>query len=101
MGGDAESRGSGRRRPGQETGPQRRTGKVYEGAFESVFAILIGGGFGYWADKHFETAPSFLLAGLAIGFGAFVLRLWKLGIALQKLADGETEGRTGETSDDR
>ncbi len=86
---------------GQQTESQRRMGKVYEGAFESVFAILIGGGFGYWADQHFETSPRWLLVGLAIGFGAFVLRLWKLGIALQKLADGETEGRTGETSDDR
>ena len=64
-------------------------GKVYEGAFESVFAILIGCGLGYWADKYFETAPSFLLTGLLIGFGAFVLRLWKMGIALQKIAEVE------------
>ena len=69
-------------------------GTVYEGAFESVFSILIGAGFGYWADQHFETSPRFLLVGLAIGFGAFVLRLWKLGIALQKLADGETNETT-------
>ena len=87
---------SGRRRRGQQTESQRRIGRVYEGAFESVFAILIGGGFGYWADKHFETSPRFLLVGLAIGFGAFVLRLWKLGIALQKLADGETDEKPDE-----
>jgi len=88
---DDEPRKSSRLRSGQQTESQRRTGRVYEGAFESVFAILIGGGFGYWADQYFETSPRFLLVGLAIGFGAFVLRLWKLGIALQKLAEGETK----------
>ena len=96
MRGGAGPRNGGRLRPGHKTGSQRRTGRVYEGAFESVFAILIAGGFGYWADASFGTAPRFLLLGLAIGFGAFVLRLWKLGIALQKLA----EGKTDETSDD-
>ncbi len=100
VGGGARSRGGGGLPAGQKADSQRRTGKVYEGAFESVFAILIGGGFGFWADKYFETAPGFLLLGLAIGFGAFVLRLWKLGVALQKIADGETDNETGDRSDD-
>ena len=96
MGGGAGPGRSSRSRTGQKTDSQRRVGRVYEGAFESVFAILLAGGLGYWADKYFETSPSFLLTGLAIGFGAFVLRLWKLGIALQKMA----EGKTDETSDE-
>ena len=82
------------------------SGRVYEGAFESVFAILIAGGIGYWADKHFGTEPRYLLVGLAIGFGAFVLRLWKLGVALQQFEPGEIgeageSGSAGEPSDDR
>ena len=89
-------RRSGRLRTGQQTVSQRRVGTVYEGAFESVFSILIGAGSGYWADQYFETAPRFLLVGLAIGFGAFVLRLWKLGIKLQKLAEGEKKEKTDE-----
>ncbi len=88
LGGVGPGRGN-RSRTGGKIASQRRVGKVYEGAFESVFAILIAGGLGYWADKYFETSPSFLLTGLAVGFGAFVLRLWKLGIALQKMAEGE------------
>ncbi len=88
IGGVGPGRGL-RSRTAQKTDSQRRIGKVYEGAFESVFAILIGCGLGYWADKYFGTSPSFLLTGLAVGFGAFVLRLWKLGIALQKMAEGE------------
>ena len=91
MGDGAGPRRSVRLSPGRKTGSQRPKGRVYEGAFESVFAILIGAGFGYWADTVFETPPRYLLLGLAIGFGAFVLRLWKLGIALQKLADGDSE----------
>jgi F0F1-type ATP synthase assembly protein I len=97
MGDGAGPRRSVRPSPGRKTDSQRRTGRVYEGAFESVFAILIGAGFGYWADSVFETSPRYLLLGLAIGFGAFVLRLWKLGLALQKMADGEME----ESSDER
>ncbi len=81
-----------------------RVGRVYEAAFESVFAILIAGGLGYWADEHFDTKPGFLLLGLAIGFGAFVLRLWKLGLALQKAAgeataESTTAVETGESND--
>ena len=91
MGEGAGPRRRGLRGNGPRAGSQRRSGRVYEGAFESVFAILIAGGFGYWADASFGTSPRFLLLGLAIGFGAFVLRLWKLGIALQKLAEDETK----------
>jgi len=70
----------------------RRAGAAYQGAFESVFAILIGAGLGYWADWGFGTAPAFLLVGLALGFGAFVLRLYRLGRKLQRLA-GEKESK--------
>ena len=58
----------------------RRAGAAYQGALEAVFAILISGGVGYWADARFGSAPLGLLVGLAIGFGAFVLRLFRLEI---------------------
>ncbi len=64
----------------------RRQGRAYQGAAEAVFAILIAGGIGYWADTHFDTAPRYLLIGIAIGFASFVLRLLRLGRELH--ADG-------------
>lgn len=72
----------------------RRAGTAYQGAFESVFAILIGVGLGYWADASFGTSPWGVLAGLAVGFGAFVLRLVRLGRQLQEMA-GEEDGPDG------
>ena len=73
------------------TGPQtekeireRRHGRAYQGAFESVFAILVAAGIGYWADDRFGTAPRYLLIGIAIGFCSFVLRLLRLGRELHR-----------------
>jgi ATP synthase protein I len=63
----------------------RRAGTAYQGAFESVFAILIGAGLGYWADATFDSAPWGLLVGLLLGFGAFVLRLVRLARQLESL----------------
>jgi F0F1-type ATP synthase assembly protein I len=70
----------------------RRAGAAYQGAFESVFSILIGAGLGYWADHAFGTFPRYLFIGLAIGFGAFVLRLYRLGRKLQALVDSAKGG---------
>ena len=72
---------------GRQTGQagSRRSGKAYEGAFEAVASILIAGGLGYWADATWDTSPRYLLVGFAIGFGAFVLRLYRLGGAMQTL----------------
>ncbi len=67
----------------------RRAGGAYQGAFEAVFAILIGVGFGTWADASFDTSPWGLLVGLALGFSAFVLRLVRLARQMQALADEE------------
>lgn len=75
----------------------RRFGLAYQGAFEAVFAILIGAGIGYWVDSRWETAPAGVLVGIATGFGAFVLRLVRLARQMQRLADeeagSEREGR--------
>ena len=57
-------------------------GAAYQGAMESVFSIVIGVLLGWWADRSFETSPWGVLVGATIGFGAFVLRLSRLGAAL-------------------
>ena len=57
-------------------------GAAYQGAMESVFSIVIGVLLGWWADSAFETSPWGVVTGATIGFGAFVLRLSRLGAAL-------------------
>ena len=61
----------------------RRKGLAYQGALEAVMAIPITIGIGYWLDGRFDTTPILLLLGAAVGFGAFVLRLVRLGRQLQ------------------
>ncbi len=78
----------------------RRAGTAYQGAFESVFAILIGAGLGYWADAAFDSAPWGLLVGLILGFSAFVLRLVRLARQIESLNEAASrepaEGRESE-----
>ncbi len=72
----------------------RAGGGAYEGAFEAVGALLISMLAGYWIDQRYETEPVGLLVGAALGFGAFVLRLVRLGRKLQSDLAGmnETQG---------
>jgi F0F1-type ATP synthase assembly protein I len=84
------------RAPRGERGLQiRRAGTAYQGAFEAVFAILIGVGAGYWVDAGLDTTPWGLIVGFVLGFSAFVLRLVRLGRQLQGLAaeDAENSGK--------
>ena len=87
-GGDEAGKG-GSRRLG------RRQAKAYQWALESAFSILIGAGVGYWADSRFDTSPTFLLLGLAVGFGAFVRGL----LRIRKLV--EEEAGAAPPGDDR
>ena len=68
-------------------------GDAYQGAFEAVIAVLVGAGAGYWADGHWGTTPYGVLAGVAIGFAAMVLRLLRMGRELQ--IEGPTDDGTG------
>ena len=73
----------------------RSQGAAYQGALEAVFAILIAGGIGYWADGRFGTSPWLLLLGFGIGFASFVLRLFRLGRQL-RAGEPPAGGRSGE-----
>lgn len=53
-------------------------GAKYQGAMEAALAIPIGAGLGHLADRQWESAPIGLLIGLALGFGAFILRLARM-----------------------
>ena len=77
----------------------KRMGAAYQGAMESVFSIAIATGAGWWADKTWDTKPIGLLAGATIGFGAFVLRLYRLGKALNESAPADSADE--ETSSER
>jgi ATP synthase protein I len=68
----------------EEKGGGRGSGAAYQGAFEAVFAIVIGAGIGFALDRRFETDPWGVLLGIGLGFGAFVLRLVRLGRAMQE-----------------
>jgi len=57
---------------------RRRGISAYQGALEAIFAIIIGIGAGFWADRHFGTAPRWMIVGTVLGFGSFVLRLWRM-----------------------
>jgi ATP synthase protein I len=76
----------------------RRFGAAYQGAFEAVFSIGIGAGLGHWVDRRFSSEPWGVLTGLALGFGAFVLRLVRLAREMAKdegPQDGPPDGRDG------
>jgi F0F1-type ATP synthase assembly protein I len=69
----------------------RKGAIAYQGAFEAVISILVGAGLGAWADHGFGTSPILLLVGLAVGFGAFVLRLVRLGHKLNAATEDDAE----------
>ena len=62
-------------------------GSAYQGAMESVLAIVIAVGIGYWVDVRFDTSPRGLLIGAVIGFAAFVLRLVRMGKLVRNQVD--------------
>ena len=69
--------------------------EAYQGAFEAIGSVLVAGGFGYWVDYQWETAPYGLLVGMVVGFAAMVLRLVRLGKEIhpeQATLDGKKDG---------
>jgi len=73
---------------------------------EATVSIPIALLLGWWADRHFETEPVFLLAGLGLGFATFVLRLVRMRAMVEEAGDaadaadgadgaGSEQGRDG------
>ncbi len=73
-------------RPSTRTPAGKRFAGVYQGSVEAVVALLLAMGLGYWADQKFETAPTFLIVGVVIGFGSFVLRLMRMRHLVEEAA---------------
>ena len=65
--------------------PNRRGALAYQGGIEAVVAILVGTGLGFWADQAAGTTPVGTFVGLAVGFGAFILRIVRLSRRLEEL----------------
>ena len=63
--------------------PRQRQALAYQGAFEAVASIMVGGAMGYFVDEFFDSSPLFLLVGFAFGFSAFFVRLVRLKRALE------------------
>ena len=57
---------------------QQGMASAYQGAVEAVLAVVISGLAGYWVDRRFGTEPNGFLVGMAIGFAAFGLRMWRM-----------------------
>lgn len=71
-------------------GDRAEMGAKYQASLEAVLAIPIGAGLGYLADKQFDSVPVGLFVGLAVGFGAFILRLVRMRPGAAE-ADGATD----------
>ena len=80
------------RLPQPPSSDRRRQAKAYEGAFEAVAAVVISALLGYWADDYFETTPWGLLIGVALGFAAMVLRLFRLGAQMNAIEQENGDG---------
>jgi F0F1-type ATP synthase assembly protein I len=79
----------------------RRRAAAYQGAVEAVFAIFVAMGIGWWADSRYGTSPRWLLVGLGVGFGSFVLRLWRMRTLIETdAADPDGSKERSETSGD-
>ncbi len=86
---------SGGRRPGglPDRYSVKPMGAAYQASMEAVLSIVVAVLLGWWADSYFETAPWAVVAGATIGFGAFVLRLSRLGATMGAPPEDETSAQ--------
>jgi F0F1-type ATP synthase assembly protein I len=84
-----------------DTGLRRSMGRAYEAAFEAVFAVLIAIGLGYWADQEFGSSPIGIGLGAVLGFAAMVLRLVRLGHAMESEAAEAKKGSASEAKESK
>ena len=67
-------------------GTARRRAKAYQTVMEAVFAIPIGLGIGWWADRKLGSEPIGLFVGLAFGFATFIVRLTRMRSLVEREA---------------
>ncbi|MFP8875866.1 MAG: hypothetical protein VCB99_02890 [Myxococcota bacterium] len=90
----ADQQGETRDRSADRSPTSRNQARAYQGAFEAVFAVLIAAGIGFLADRHYGTEPRYLMIGVGIGFGSFVLRLVRLGSGLHDPGSRKSDGES-------
>ena len=73
---------------------------AYQAVFEAVGSILLACGIGYWVDRRFDTAPVGVLVGAVIGFGAFVLRLLRLGKEIHPVDENQQSDASDSMGDE-
>lgn len=91
---DPHGSGSGSKGSGSRWSGAHQMGRTYQAAFEAVMAVAVAGVAGAFADTWLGTAPLFLVIGVLLGFGAFVLRMVRL------LGELEARRREGSGADD-
>lgn len=70
----------------------KRGASAWQGSVEAVLSLLIAAGVGYWVDGRLGTSPRWLIVGVVIGFGSFVLRLWRMRALFDEVKD---DGKPG------
>ena len=90
----ADQQGETRGRSAGRSRTSRNQARAYQGAFEAVFAVLIAAGIGFLADRYYGTEPRYLMIGVGIGFGSFVLRLVRLGGDVHDPGSGKSDGKS-------
>lgn len=60
---------------------------------EATVSIPIAMGLGWFADRHFETSPAFLLVGLGFGFASFVIRLVRMREMVEEAGEDAADDR--------
>jgi hypothetical protein len=79
---------------GPSTPEAKRLAGVYQGAVESVLALLLAIGAGWWADRKFQTGSRYLMLGVVVGFASFVLRLWRMRKLVEPAPDQTDPGNS-------
>lgn len=52
--------------------------EFYNSGFYLITPLLLGVFIGFWLDRHFNTKPVFIIAGIVLGTISVFYNLWKL-----------------------
>jgi F0F1-type ATP synthase assembly protein I len=68
-----------------------KMGRAYQAALEGMVAVVVSSLAGGYADQRLGTGPALLIAGVLLGFGAFVVRLVRLRSEFERGPDAGDE----------